>query len=193
MLDRQRSVYFSRSRALNQTKAKETNTVEVSLHQTEKFYFDENWQTVANLDQVNYNQIVLHPYLAKYKSHVADLRWVQVLYEYTLPPNAIAIKSLLLKIESYRSIISLNIVKPQYQTSYIISNETDTADNANEIYFEKYVEHDVIQEQLPFPDGFKDVISSVESGDTIKILMSRTQKSIKKELSSYVKNLNIKI
>jgi hypothetical protein len=76
MLDRQRSVYFSRSRALNQTKVKETNTVEVSLHQTEEFYFDENWQTVANLDQVSYNQIVLHPYLAKYKSHVADLRWV---------------------------------------------------------------------------------------------------------------------
>ena len=49
------------------------------------------------------------------------------------------------------------------------------------------------QESLPFPDGFKDVISSVESGDKIQILMSRTQKSIKKDESSYVKNLRVEI
>jgi hypothetical protein len=56
-----------------------------------------------------------------------------------------------------------------------------------------YQEKAVPQEQLPFPDGFSDIISSVESGDTIKILMSRTKESIKKELSSYVKNLKISI
>ena len=120
--------------------------MKTQLFEKDRFYFDENWKTVANLNQIDYNQIVLHPYLAKYKSHVADLRWVQVLYEYTLPPNCIGIKSFLLQIESYRSIISLNIVKPQYQTSYIISNESDTAENANDFYFEKYMEHGVIQE-----------------------------------------------
>lgn len=43
------------------------------------------------------------------------------------------------------------------------------------------------------PDGFRDIIASVESGDTIKILMSRTQKSIKQELSSFVKNFRVQI
>ena len=41
-----------------------------------RYYFDENWTSIANLDQNNYNAMVLHPYLGEYKSHVADLRWV---------------------------------------------------------------------------------------------------------------------
>lgn len=65
-------------------------------YEKERFYFDENWKTVANLNQIDYNQIVLHPFLGQYKSHVADLRWVQVLYEYKVPANCIAIKSFLL-------------------------------------------------------------------------------------------------
>lgn len=134
--------------------------------------------------------MVLHPYLEKYKSHVADLRWVQVLFEDKVPDDAIAIKSFMVKIESYRSIISLNLIKPQYQTSYIISNETEkTESNECETYFEQYVERIQSQESLPYPDGFKDVISSAEKGDTIQILMSRTKKSMKVEQSSYVKNL----
>lgn len=191
MLDRQRAAYFTRSRALDQTKG--LPEVAVELHKDQRFYFDQNWRSVANLNQLKYNQIVLHPFLAKYKSHVADLRWIQVLYEYTVPENAIAVKSFLLQIESYRTHISLNIKKPQYQTSYVISNEFDTGENFNDFYFEKYKEHEMTQENLPAPDGFRDVISSVESGDTISILMSRTQKSIKQDLSSYVKNFRVNI
>lgn len=41
------------------------------------------------------------------------------------------------------------------------------------------------------PDGFKDIISSVESGDTIKILMSRTKTTMSNENSSYVKNFRV--
>lgn len=42
----------------------------------ERYYFDDNWTKIANLDQNKYNNMVLHPYLGEYKSHVADLRWV---------------------------------------------------------------------------------------------------------------------
>ena len=70
--------------------------------------------------------MVLHPYLEKYKSHVADLRWIHVLFEFDVPDDVIAIKSFLVQIQAYRSHLSLNIIKPQYQTSYIISNKTET-------------------------------------------------------------------
>lgn len=134
---------------------------------------------------------MLHPFLEKYKSYVADLRWIQVLFEYKVPDDYIAIKSFLVQIEAYRSIISLNIVKTQYQTSYIISNETET--DATDIYYERFIQKDVDQELLPFPDGFRDVISSVESGDTIQILMSRTRNSKYKEISSYIKNVKVEM
>lgn len=41
------------------------------------------------------------------------------------------------------------------------------------------VHKDSTNDQVPL--GFKDVISSVESGDTIKILLSRSKKSFKTE------------
>jgi hypothetical protein len=41
--------------------------------------------------------------------------------------------------------------------------------------------------------GFQDIVSSVESGDTIKLLMSRFTKNIKKEETTYVKNLQVDI
>jgi hypothetical protein len=58
--------------------------------------------------------MVLHPYLKEYKTHLADYKWVQVIYEFKVPDDVIAIKSFALKLESYRAIISLNIIKPMY-------------------------------------------------------------------------------
>lgn len=99
----------------------------------------------------------------------------------------------MLKVQSYRAILSLNIVKSNYQTSYIISNETETVENVSDIYIEKYLEKELNIDGDNIPEGFKDIISSVESGDIIKILMSRNRKSIQKELSTYIKNLEVTI
>lgn len=148
MLDRQRSVYFARSRALDQT----SQMAPVVRHKfKDRFYFDEHWQNAANLDQQQFNGIVLHNYLTDFKSHVADLRWVQVIYDFEMPEDAVAIKSFVLKIGGYRSIISLNITKQHYQTSYIISNRLELVgqsqkDGGGEIYVEKYYEKDEEQE-----------------------------------------------
>ena len=57
-----------------------------------------------------------------------------------------------MQIESYKAVISLNIYKPQYQTSYVISNETDT--EVNDTYAEKFIDKGITQDELPFPDGF---------------------------------------
>ena len=70
------------------------------------------------------------------------------------------------------------IIKAHYQTSYIISNHNEKLNsNKAEVYME--VHKDSTNDQVPL--GFKDVISSVESGDTIKILLSRSKKSFKTE------------
>lgn len=82
-------------------------------------------------------------------------------------------------------------MKPQYQTSYIISNETDT--EVNDGYTERFYEKEVSQDELPVPDGFQDVISSMEKGDKLMILMSRTKNTLHEKDSSYVKNLKIDI
>jgi hypothetical protein len=44
-----------------------------------------------------------------------------------------------MRLESYRAIISLNIIKPMYQTSYVISKHQEKID-AQEIYLELYKE-----------------------------------------------------
>jgi hypothetical protein len=46
-----------------------------------------------------------------------------------VPDDVIALKSFVLKIGSYRAIISLNIKKPMYQTSYVITKEQEKIDD----------------------------------------------------------------
>jgi hypothetical protein len=107
-----------------------------------------------------------------------------------VPPEAIAIRSFVLKIGSYRGIISLNISKPMYQTSYIISKDTEKLDEEKpEIYLETF--KDVLNDNTLI--GFQDIINSAESGDTIQILLSRNKKSIDLNHSTFVKNVSINI
>ena len=86
-----------------------------------------------------------------------------MIYEYKVPEDVIALKSFVLRLGSYRAIISLNIKKAMYQTSYIISKEHEKIDDVKEVYLEKTRES--VNENLPI--GFQDIVNSVESGDII--------------------------
>ena len=83
---------------------------------------------------------------------------MQQLFEFTLPGDCVAIKSFAVKIEKYRGIITLNITKPTYQVSYVISKEQEKLQGSEEIYFEAYRE-DMGNDSMPV--GFQDIISSV--------------------------------
>jgi hypothetical protein len=124
-LDKNRGKYFSVSRFNNQESRKDVIQSH-KLYEDKNYYFDDNWTKIANLDQNKFKTIVLHPYLKEYKTHLADYKWVQVIYEFKVPDDVIAIKSFALKLESYRAIISLNIIKPMYQVGYVISREYQT-------------------------------------------------------------------
>jgi hypothetical protein len=52
-----------------------------------------------------------------------------------------------LKIGSYRAILSLNIKKTMYQTSYVITKEQEKIDDVQEVYLEK--SRDSSNENLP--------------------------------------------
>jgi hypothetical protein len=112
-LDKHRGKYFYLSRSNNQAPRSEVFKSD-KLYDDSNYYFDDNWTKIANLDQNKFETMVLHPYLKEYKTHLSDYKWVQVIYEYKVPDDVIAIKSFAMKLESYRAIISLNITKPMY-------------------------------------------------------------------------------